>query len=140
MSLTLGTITLPSGLYLEAGDDLWSPQVQTAEQTLTGALVLEEWTKAAGRPLTLVGGRSGTMSFARLRRDEVLTLKAALDTATPRTLTLLDGRTFRVVPRRTDGPALEATPLPGVADRPPSDPPADWPYVVERIRLLEVPA
>lgn len=137
---TLGAITLPPGMTLAAEDDLWSPMVQAVDYTLTGAVVVEEHQRQAGRPITLVGGRSGSMTFARMTRSAVLALKAALDTSTVRTLTLADGRTFQVMPRRTDGPALDAYPQPGVGDRAPADPSSDWPYIIERIRLLEVPA
>lgn len=140
MPVTLGTLTLPAGLTLEPADDLWSAITQSTTITLAGALVVEEWPQVAGRPLTLVGGRSGNLIYARATRTEVLAIKTALDSSTPKTLTLADGRTFRVIPRRTDGPALVATPLPGVGDRAPSDPGAGWHYVIERIRLMEIPA
>jgi len=34
----------------------WNPVAQATEQTLTGALVVEEHTRLAGRPITLTGG------------------------------------------------------------------------------------
>lgn len=139
MPVTLGPIDLPAGMTLAPADDLWCPMTQSATITLAGALVVEEWPQLAGRPLTLIGGRSGNMTFARMTRTAVLALKTALDSSTPRTLILGDGQTFRVIPRRTDGPALVATPLPGVGDRAPSDPGPHWFYVIEMIRLMEVP-
>jgi hypothetical protein len=140
MPATLGTLSLPAGMTLDPADDLWCPITQATAVTLSGALVVEEFTQVAGRPLTLIGGRSGNLIFCRATRATVLALKTALDDSTPRTLTLEDGQAFRVVPRRTDGPALVAEPLPGVADRAPSDPGDDWHYVIDRIRFLEIPA
>ena len=126
-------------MTLDPADDLWCPLTQAVTVTLSGAIVAEEWSQVAGRPLTLIGGRSGTMTFARMTRAEVQALKTALNDSTPQTLTLGDGTEYRVIPRRTDGPALVATPLPAVGDRAPSDPGPDWPYVIERIRLMEIP-
>jgi hypothetical protein len=140
MTVSLGAITLPAGMMLDPADDLWSALVQSTTYTLSGALVVEEAERLAGRPLTLTGGRTNGMTFARMTRAQILALKAALDSSVPQTLTLGDGRTFRVMPRRTDGAALEAYPAPGVGERAPADPGSDWPYVVEKIRLMEVPA
>lgn len=131
---------LPDGLVWEDEPE-WSPVVQETGYTLTGALVLEEATRAAGRPITLVGGRSGRTSWAWMTRSAALALKNALDApGLIATLTLHDSRTFRVTPRRADGPPVEVRPLPAIADRPVADPKDSTTYVLERIRLLEVPA
>ena len=59
------TIMLPDDLHWT--DKAWSPVVQTAEWSLTGALILDEATKQAGRPITLesysgVGGQGGAIT------------------------------------------------------------------------------
>jgi hypothetical protein len=141
MALTLSngttTITLPSGMLWE--DELsWEPIQQTISSTLTGAVVVEEWTRLAGRPMTYVGGQP----WVRITRTELLALQAMLAVAgVILTLTHHDGRTFRVTPRRgSDGPALDAKPWPQVAGSGFADPAATDPYTIERLRLIEVPA
>lgn len=133
-------LRLPDGLVWE-DESAWSPVAQATEYTLTGALILEEATKAAGRPITLVGGRSGLTSWAWLTRTEALALKAALDApGLIATLTLHDARTFRVTPRRdADAPPVEVRPLPAQGDRPISDPKGTTTYILDRVRFLEVP-
>jgi hypothetical protein len=55
-SYALGGFALPPGLHW--ADELeWSGLVQTTTLTLSGAAVVEEWPSAAGRPITLEGGR-----------------------------------------------------------------------------------
>jgi hypothetical protein len=131
-------IILPPGLVWEDEFD-WQPVVQSTEYTLSGAIIIEESERLEGRPITLVGGRTGLVSWAWMARDEALALKSALDTpGVVFTLTLHDARTFRVVPRHSDGQALEAFPLPIVGDRAPAAPGGNYLYVVDRIRLMQI--
>ncbi|MBK9442589.1 MAG: hypothetical protein IPN53_15330 [Comamonadaceae bacterium] len=53
------TLTLPDALNW-ADEYTWSPVQQTTSYTTTGALLIEEATKQAGRPITLEGSTERT--------------------------------------------------------------------------------
>lgn len=53
------TVTLPDALSW-ADEYTWSPVEQTKTWTTTGALLIEEGTKQAGRPITLEGSEDRT--------------------------------------------------------------------------------
>lgn len=75
----------------------WSAVVAEAEYTLTGALVVDEAVRQAGRPITLAG------DYVWISRADVLALQA-LDVAEAQiTLTLEDARQFTVGWNRTSG-------------------------------------
>jgi len=135
MAITLGAVTLPAGLRW-ADELAWSPSVQTTDYTLTGALVVEEYQRQSGRPITLIGGRK----FTRLSRADALALQALLDAAEMPglTLTLHDARQFTVMPRRDGDSALICQPVPVVLDSGPANPGPDTPYWIDQIRLMEV--
>lgn len=100
----LATVTLPDNLYW-SDEFAWDPNAQQSEYTLTGALIVEESTRQAGRPITLAG--------AWVDRATVQALRALA--ATPgdiQTLTLPDARSFQVLFRRGDQ-AIEAAPIGG---------------------------
>lgn len=64
------TLTLPDALNWV--DELsWSPVQQTKTYTTTGALLIEEGVRQAGRPITLEGSQDTTWCT----RDMVLTLR-----------------------------------------------------------------
>lgn len=132
MAITLGAITLPSGLVW-VDETAWNPVAQSTTHTLSGALAVEEHTRTAGRPITLEGGRTG----AWMSRTNMLSLLSALNTeSTILTLTLHDASTYRVTPRRDgDTPPAVFSPLAEHSD-PES---ADW-YALERLSLTEIPA
>lgn len=96
---------------IDIGDNLhwrdeyqWAPVAAATERTLSGALVVEEAALTKGRPITLAG--------AWLPRTTVDALRALeAQVATPLSLVLPDARTFSVLWRRDDGPAVEAQPL-----------------------------
>ena len=104
MAITLNLITLPPGLRFE-DEFAWSPLAQANEYSLTGSLLVEQTTRLAGRPITLVGGQQ----FAWLTRSEVSALKALLDTGAEMTLTLHDARSFTVLPAAEE--PLSVTPF-----------------------------
>jgi hypothetical protein len=110
--------------------------VQTVTQTLSGAVVIEEFQLTAGRPITLEGGQRWTW----LTRADLDILAELLSAATVCTLTLHDGVARRVTPRRTDGPPWRTTQLPSVGDSGRADPSAGTLYVIEELRFLEIPA
>ena len=91
MAITLGTVTLPGDLRW-ADEFAWSPVVQSAEYSLTGALIVQTATKLAGRPITLEAQRDTWVT-----RDTVLAVQALADTpGWVGVLTLHDGRVFTV--------------------------------------------
>lgn len=61
ITLTLGTtmVTLPDALNW-TDEYTWSPVQQTKTRTTTGALLIEEAVKQAGRPITLEGSEDRT--------------------------------------------------------------------------------
>ena len=128
MSITLGTIALPTDLHWSDEFD-WSPVAQETEYTLAGALAIETGVMQAGRPITLEGGEDRAWAT----RATVLLLQAAA--ALPgetMTLTLNDARTFTVAFRHGDGAPVEARPI--VAYNTPAA--GDW-YAIT-LRLMEV--
>lgn len=48
------TITLPTDLNW-TDEYKWTPVVQSQEYAISGSLIVEEWVKQAGRPITLQG-------------------------------------------------------------------------------------
>ncbi|MCU0806393.1 MAG: hypothetical protein MUC53_00115 [Candidatus Contendobacter sp.] len=131
MAITLGAVTLPQGCVW-SDEFAWSPLAQETTYTLTGSLVVEQTTRAAGRPITLVGGKE----FAWLTRLQLTTLKALLDVGAEMTLTLHDARTFTVLPAGPD--ALQVSALPIVKDSGPANPSSGAWYVLEALKLIEV--
>lgn len=131
MSITLDSFALPDGLVW-TDEFAWSPRVQKTDYSLTGALIVQEAVKQAGRPITLTGGKN----FAWLTRTEVIALRALLDAGTTMTLTLHDNRTFSVI-AAGDSP-LAASPLPVVLDSGPANPNGSTRYVLETLKLMTV--
>lgn len=130
MAITLNLITLPQGLRWSDEFD-WNPLAQASEYSLTGALLVEQTAKQAGRPITLIGGKD----FAWLSRADVIALKTLLDTGNVMTLTLHDARSFTVIP--ADDAALGVSPLPTVKDSGPANPSSTARYVLESLKLIE---
>jgi hypothetical protein len=111
MAITLDAITLPEDLSW-TDEYAWSPVVQNAEFSLTGALIIEEATRQAGRPLTLQSPDGGAWT-ARATADG---LRAKLAANTSMTLTLHDGRAFTVRWRHGETPLEASSVLEGLAD------------------------
>lgn len=89
-AITLGGVTLPDDLQW-TDEYAWSPVARASEYSLTGALVVEEAVKLAGRPITLAG------EWAWIDITTLADLRALA--ATPGwtgTLVLADGRSFTV--------------------------------------------
>ena len=138
MAITLGAITLPAGLAW-SDEFAWSPVSARSSYSLTGALIVEQSTKLAGRPITLIGQSSGNDHTAWISRANLLTLQTALETAGATfTLTLHDARVFSVIARPDDNSPVEADPLPVVGSFLPANPQtADW-YLLRAVRLTTV--
>ena len=134
MAITLGAFTLPDGLRW-TDEFSWSETAQSTGYLVSGAALVEESVKLAGRPITLTGGRS----WAWITRDQAEALHAALTAEGAQfVLTLHDGRTFNVIPRHGSGSALVTSPLPIVGDSGPADPVASSKYILESLALMEV--
>jgi hypothetical protein len=131
MAITLGALKLPDGLRF-SDEFSWGPLAQETDYTLTGSLIVEQATRQAGRPITLIGG----IDFAWLTRAEVLAIQALLATGATMTLTLHDLRTFTVLPVGDE--ALQVSPLPIVKDSGPANPSSSTRYVLESLSLIEV--
>lgn len=107
MAILLGAISLPGDLRW-SDEFAWSPVSRESEYSLTGALIVQESAKLAGRPITLEA-RDEAQGYVWLTRSTILALKALADTpGWTGTLTLEDGRSFSVA-FRADG--LEAAPV-----------------------------
>jgi hypothetical protein len=136
MAITLDALTLPDGLIWE-DEFTWSPVAQSTDYGLTGALIVQESTKLAGRPITLAGQSSGNQSAACwITRAHLLTLQTALQVAGAEfTLTLHDARTFTVAPRQDP---LDAEARPVVKSFLPADPDDDAWYWLKQVKLQTV--
>lgn len=110
-------LTLPDQLIWVDEFD-WSPTVRTLHRH-PGGWYLERITDANNpRPITLVGGREGLISWAWITRANLLTLQTLLETAGPHRLTLHDARKFDCYAIGT--PASATAPPPTPAHRPPT--------------------
>lgn len=109
----LGTIDLDDNAIWTDEFNGWSPVVQQKEDALSGALIVQEATRASGRPITLTG--------LWLTRTILLQLQSLADTTdTTSTLTLPDGRTKTVFIDKSSG-GVAATPIRAVSDPAASD-------------------
>jgi len=103
--ITLGTVTLPGDLRW-SDEFSWTPVARTAEYSLTGALIIQEATKLAGRPITLEA-KNESLGYVWLERVTLLALKTLAETpGWSGTLTLADARSFTVA-FRDDGLTAE---------------------------------
>jgi len=106
---TSATIILPDDLFWQ--DEAWSPVVQSAERSLTGALILQEATRVAGRPITLSGysGQGGQGSaITKAKGDELLAWAAIA--CLPMTLERL-GVTYNVRWNHASGSPVSLVPI-----------------------------
>lgn len=129
MILTDGVspLTLPDDLQW-TDEYAWQPIDQTAEYSVTGALIIDVGARQAGRPITLSSGGD-----VWITRADVDVLRAWASTpGQTLTLTLADARVFAVAFRHQDAPALEAEPVLFMA---PMDA-GDW-YVLT-LKLMEI--
>ena len=138
MTASLAGIALPFDIQWADEFTAWKVG-QLIRPTLTGALVIQESALQAGRPITLRGFDDGGMRYvAPITLATLNALRALEETAGGASMTLIlpaagdTTRSFTVRFRRTDGPAIEATPLkyqaPAEAD--------DW--FLATLRLIQV--
>lgn len=101
------TLTLHPDLFWDDEND-WHPVVQSAQRSITGAMIVSAKALTGGRPITLrpIDDSSAWMSRSTL---DVLRSWAA---APGRTMTLtLRGASRSVIFRHHDGAGVEASPL-----------------------------
>lgn len=109
--LTLQTSVTLSHDLLWTDEHSWSPVTAAVDYTITGAMTVETATRQAGRPITLNPPDASMAWHTRAIADQ---LKDWAATAGQQfTLTLDDGRSFTVLFRHHDAPALEAKPVKG---------------------------
>lgn len=94
-TLTNGTITIPLPKQLEWIDEFaWSSIVRSKEYSVTGALIVEDFEKQTGRPITLSGGDDQTWIY----KNELDVIHSwSLIPGLELVLTLTDGRQFTVI-------------------------------------------
>ncbi len=121
---TLAAIDLPrSLLWVDEFD--WSAPLRAHEYSITGALIVDQAVRQAGRPITL----QGVADHGWVRRDALQQLHALANTAGgPLPLTLADGRTFSVRFAPDDPIRAEQVSRAEL-------PPAHYPYIVT-VRLV----
>lgn len=108
----------------------WSPVSAAKEYTLTGALIIDNAVRQAGRPITLQPPGS---DMAWITRETVEKLRTwAAIPGLQCELTLDDDRVFNVIFRHDEPPALEATPVTQMA----TYDMADW-WVVN-LKMMEI--
>ena len=125
MAITLDSLQLPDNLRW-VDEYAWQPVEMSRGYTLGGRLVVETARMLTGRPITL------SDEHAWIRRADLEALSAMAAAGGVHTLTLHDGRLFRVVWRYDEPPVIEAEPVADYAD-PEAD---DW-YSLT-LRLMEV--
>lgn len=118
---TLEGITLPEDLSWQ-DQYLWSEHTRGLTYLVTGAALIEESQKLAGRPITLTG--------AWASKTQVEALKALEDTVAD--MTLVFNGTSYTVRWRGDNPIEASTVIPGLAD-----PNASSQYFLT-LRMIEV--
>jgi hypothetical protein len=131
MSVTLTdgitTVTLPSDTLWR--DELgWSPVDQSTEYMLSGSLDIQGGVRLKGRPITLGGEESASW----LARGTILSLLTWAAVAGKQLTLNYHGRTFTVMFRHQDAPAVDAQAI--VEKVPPAD--EDWYWF--SLKLMEV--
>ena len=121
------TVSLPEDLYW-ADEFNWTALVQTAERTITGALIIQQATRIAGRPVTLQpDGDSGWIPRGVLEQLRTwATIPQCEMTLTHR------GVTRQVIWRHHEGDVIDANPVVHYADAQSGD------WYTATLRLMEI--
>ena len=108
----------------------WTPVIQSQEYSISGALIVEEWVKQAGRPITLTGGDDRVW----VSKNTVAEIQTLLELPGKTiTLQLGDGRTFQVIFDNSNGPAFESEPLWSLFPSPINNP-----YIIKSLKFIMV--
>ena len=101
------TVNLPDDLFW-SDETSWSQVVQTAERTITGALVIQTHSRIAGRPITL---QPEAENASWINRGDLMTLKSWADIPGCEMLLSHRGISYNVVWRHHEGEVIQATPV-----------------------------
>lgn len=119
-------LTLPQDL-IWTDEFAWKKVEQVTEYSSTGALLVDEWVRQAGRPITL----TGSVDYAWCLRPALQTLNAWSHVAGLQMTLSIHGTNYSVIWNHQEGP-ISADPV-----VPYSDPqPEDWYSLV--LRFLEL--
>lgn len=122
------TVALPDDLYW-VDEFTWQPVVQTAERTITGALVLQQAARVAGRPITL---RSFSESSGWVTRDSMTVLREWASVPQCEMVLSYRDTLFQVTWRHHEGSALDASPVVWFSDATGDD------YYTATLNLMEI--
>ena len=132
MSITLSdgatTLALHHDLYW-SDEHNWFPVEQTAQRTITGALIVSVATRLAGRPVTLQPEDDSSAWTPRADLDQLRHWAAGAGRVLQLTLR---GSTRDVMFRHQDNNAVEATPVQHLNDTQPGD------WFLVTVRLMEI--
>lgn len=132
MSITLSdgatTLALHPDLYW-SDEHNWFPVEQTAQRTITGALIVSAATRIAGRPVTLQPEDDRSAWTPRADLDQLRHWAAGAGRVLQLTLR---GSTRDVMFRHQDNNAVEATPVQHLNDTQPGD------WFLVTVRLMEI--
>lgn len=121
-------LDLPDDLYW-ADETSWQPVVQTAERTITGALVIQAHARISGRPITMQPIEANS---AWLTRAQLQTLIAWASIPGSTMVLNYRGATYNVAWRHQDGEVIEAQPVAHFADVQPGD------FYTATLRFMEI--
>lgn len=101
-----GTIALHKDLYWQ-DEFVWQEVEQTATRTITGAMIIQNGVKTAGRPITLVSedGKSAAMS-----REVIVALRNWAAVPGKQLTLSIRGQSHNVIFRLQDAPAIDVAP------------------------------
>jgi len=122
------TINLPDDLYW-SDEASWQPVVQSAERTITGALVVQTHARIAGRPITL---QPDSDNAAWITRETLETLMTWASIPDCEMLLSYRGISYTCIWRHHDGEVIQATPVVHYADVQSGD------YYTATLRLMEI--
>jgi hypothetical protein len=122
------TVILSDDLFW-ADEHQWNGIEQSAQRTITGALVVQAALRVGGRPMTLQPPDDNSAWMSRATVDGLRNLAAVPG----REMTLtLRGTTFDVIFRHHDGVAVDAKPVVFFRDEVPGD------FYLVTLRLMEL--
>lgn len=122
------TVALSDDLFW-ADENNWNPVEQTAQRTITGALIVQSAQRIAGRPITL---QPIDESSAWLPRSTVNALRNLAAVAGQEMTLTLRGTNYDVIFRHHDGAAIEANPVVFYSDEVATD------FYRVTLRLMEI--